>query len=587
MANAPRLAEAFATAYSDPAVAAVGWLDGDRLVWPWDIPDATTRGPAEDPDFARLRAEARRAEFTEKHPDHAAELYRRATEAARTAGDRAAADLQLARALARSGAQASAIAAYRQVLKSSSTVLDDYGIPWWSYAVEPLVQLHAAGGDVLERVMQEAQSPRGMAPFSLSRYKAILETLKTEGDPAMRQDASAALNRLTPRIDDMEEAQSLQKDFPRLRVTSADWQPYESKELWLVGQAPSGASRPIVLAVRAEAVRASVESVRLARKAGPHFQIAAAAAPGDSASEHLPGFRLSLASGEIPISANTRNSQLSLWELSFALVLTLTFLGGFLLWRDTRREVHVAELRTQFVSSVSHELKTPLTSIRMFAEILQMKDPPDTQVLREYLEIILNESERLTRLLNNVLDFSRIERGQKSYSLKSATLSDVVQDAVRTIQYPLSEQGFVLKLTIASGIPPVVIDRDAIQQAILNLLTNAMKYSGQSREIELSLAADKGSAVIEVTDHGIGIPEKEQARIFEKFYRAAVPENQAISGTGLGLALVAHIAEAHAGSVGVKSSPGQGSTFSIRIPLASGPGTHPSQQTLEAASRIV
>src|SRR5262249_20776621 len=154
-------------------------------------------------------------------------------------------------------------------------------------------------GDVLQRVMQEAQWPRGMAPFSLSRYKAILETLESQGDPATRQDATLALIRLVPRIDDMEEAQSLQKDFPRLRVTSADWQPYESKELWLVGQAPSGVSRPIVLAVRAEAVRARVEAARLARKAGPHFRIATEGVPGDSVSEHLPGLRVTLSPGEM------------------------------------------------------------------------------------------------------------------------------------------------------------------------------------------------------------------------------------------------------------------------------------------------
>jgi signal transduction histidine kinase len=120
---------------------------------------------------------------------------------------------------------------------------------------------------------------------------------------------------------------------------------------------------------------------------------------------------------------------------------------------------------------------------------------------------------------------------------------------------------------VCDGIPPVAVDRDALQQAILNLLTNAMKYSGEHREIRLRLRKENGSAVIEVSDQGIGIPENEQSRIFEKFYRVPVPENREISGTGLGLSLVAHIAEAHGGSVQVKSSPGEGSTFSICLPL--------------------
>jgi two-component system phosphate regulon sensor histidine kinase PhoR len=141
---------------------------------------------------------------------------------------------------------------------------------------------------------------------------------------------------------------------------------------------------------------------------------------------------------------------------------------------------------------------------------------------------------------------------------------------VRTIQYPLAQQGFALELTVCEGIPTVAVDRDAIQQAILNLLTNAMKYSGEHREIGVRVSAENGTAVIQVSDRGIGIPEKEQSLIFEKFYRVPSPENREIPGTGLGLPLVAHIAEGHGGTVQVKSRPGEGSTFSILLPLNAG-----------------
>jgi signal transduction histidine kinase len=204
----------------------------------------------------------------------------------------------------------------------------------------------------------------------------------------------------------------------------------------------------------------------------------------------------------------------------------------------------------------------------MFAEALQMKYATDPAVHKEYLDTIVNESERLTRLLNNVLDFSRIDRSQKNYQMEMLPLGEVVYAAAQTMQYPFAEQGFRLGLTIIDdGIPPVLIDRDAILQAILNLLTNAMKYSGKSRTIELQLSAENGSAIIRVTDHGIGIPADEQKRIFEKFYRSPIPENQAIAGTGIGLALVAHIVEAHGGTVQVQSKPGEGSTFSIHLPI--------------------
>src|SRR4029077_11184666 len=170
------------------------------------------------------------------------------------------------------------------------------------------------------------------------------------------------------------------------------------------------------------------------------------------------------------------------------------------------RERRMPEMRSQFVSSVSHELKTPLTSIRMFAETLQMNDstPPETRA--EYLDTIVNETERLTRLLNNVLDFSRIERGQKNYHMQPTPLKEVVDSAVRTMQFPLVQQGFNLRVNVCEGIPPVRADRDAVEQAILNLLSNAMKYSGHSRESALQLCSQNGSAVIQVADRGIGIP---------------------------------------------------------------------------------
>jgi signal transduction histidine kinase len=227
----------------------------------------------------------------------------------------------------------------------------------------------------------------------------------------------------------------------------------------------------------------------------------------------------------------------------------------------------MAEMRSQFVSSVSHELRTPLTAIRMFAETLRMGRSRDERTREEYLETIVNESERLTRLVDNVLDFSRIERGKKTYSMKPAPLEDVVRNAARAVQYPLAQQGFRLNTSVDDGLPPIKADADGLQQAILNLLTNAMKYSGDSREIELRLRRVRGMASIEVTDHGIGIPADEQERIFDKFYRVSTRENQLLPGTGLGLTLVRHVVDAHGGVVKVESAPGRGSTFSIHLPL--------------------
>jgi two-component system phosphate regulon sensor histidine kinase PhoR len=551
---------------SDPAIVAVGWLDGDRLVWPWDIHAVANRPPEEGPEFSRAMNDGSRAEFGDRRHDRAADAYRQAVETARHDAGRASARLALARAELRVGRRAAAVATYREVLKLPSTVIDDEGLSCSSSAALPLVGV-GAGADVLERVSRDLESPVFWPSVQFYRFRSILEALRNS-EGALKPRIESALAGVTAQLADLERAETLQKDFPKLSLSATDWRVHKGAELWLVGRSPeAAAAKPLVLAVRWETIRQAVESDRLSRREGPRFQIAAAG-PGESLGESLPDLRITFPDGVADAAAGLSPQQ-SLWGLSFALVALLTFLGAYLLWRDMRREAQIAELRTQFVSSVSHELKTPLTSIRMFAELLHMRELNDAKQAR-YLDTIVSESERLTRLLNNVLDFSRIERGEKSYRLEPAPLTDVVHAAVRAIQYPLTQQGFVLKLNVCDRIPPVVVDRDAIQQAILNLLTNAMKYSGTHREIGLRLCVEHGAAVIQISDRGIGIPEKEQSRIFEKFYRAPVPENRQIPGTGLGLALVAHIADAHGGSIQVKSRPGEGSTFSILLPLSSG-----------------
>jgi len=552
---------------SDPAIVAVGWVDGERLVWPWDVSPAVSEQSEDDPAFAAAMESGRRAEFAEQRYDRATDLYRQAARIARNERQRASARLGLARSERRVGHRTAAIAVYRDVLKLPSTVTDNDGLSLWSYAAAPLVEL-TNGLDALERTNRDIESPAVWPLVQMYRFRTILEALRDSRDQTAKEGARSALDRLTARLNEVENAERLQRDFSKLRLSSTVWQTYRGTDLWLVGRSPEGVTtKPLVLAVNSEAIRQAVESDRLSRGAGPRFQIAADGV-GESLSEYAPDLRITFPDGFADGGAEV-SPERSLWGLSFTLVAVLTLLGAYLLWRDMRREAHMAELRTQFVSSVSHELKTPLTSIRMFAELLQMRDANDLQQTR-FLDTIVSEAERLTRLLNNVLDFSRIERGQKTYRLEPAPLGDVVQAAVRTIQYPLAQQGFALKLTVCEGIPTVAVDRDAIQQAILNLLTNAMKYSGEHREIGVRVSAENGTAVIQVSDRGIGIPEKEQSLIFEKFYRVPSPENREIPGTGLGLPLVAHIAEGHGGTVQVKSRPGEGSTFSILLPLNAG-----------------
>jgi signal transduction histidine kinase len=225
-------------------------------------------------------------------------------------------------------------------------------------------------------------------------------------------------------------------------------------------------------------------------------------------------------------------------------------------------------MRSQFVSSVTHELKTPLTAIRMFAETLRLDQDVDHRTRDEYLDIILHESERLSRLVDNILEFGKIERGKTTYRFQPVRLEDVVENAARAAHHPFAQAGFALEIATQPDLPAVSADADALQQAILNLLTNAMKYSGHSRRIALRLDGEDGQARIHVEDQGVGISPEDQERIFESFYRAPTAENQRIPGTGLGLTIVAHIAKAHGGAVKVVSRLGGGSAFTIFLPLS-------------------
>jgi signal transduction histidine kinase len=248
-------------------------------------------------------------------------------------------------------------------------------------------------------------------------------------------------------------------------------------------------------------------------------------------------------------------------------VLVAALLAGYLLLRDVHRETATAAMRSHFVASVSHELKTPLTSIRAHAETLLLGRAGDAAATSDYLKTILSESERLTRLVDSVLEFSRIEQGRTAYHLQPTQLQDVVRSAAKTMEHALAQLGFTLTISSDGSTPMLLADPEALAQAILNLLGNAMKYSGDARDIEIRIGTRDGEACVDVIDHGIGIARDEQSRIFEHFHRVQSIETAGIAGTGLGLPLARHVVEAHRGRIAVVSQPGRGSTFSVRLPL--------------------
>jgi signal transduction histidine kinase len=234
------------------------------------------------------------------------------------------------------------------------------------------------------------------------------------------------------------------------------------------------------------------------------------------------------------------------------------------------RETRLSRLKTDFVSSVSHELRTPLTSIRMFTETLLLGRVKSKQEERECLETIGQETERLSRLVERILDFSRMEAGRKAYRFKPESVRELVDAAVAACKPMIEKDGFEVSTRIPDDLPEPSVDRDAMVEVLINLLSNATKYSPDGRRVDISAAQDTGYVDLAVTDHGVGIPRADQKRIFEKFYRVDNRLCCDVAGSGLGLSLVQYIVKAHGGDIKVDSAPGRGSTFTVRLPVHPG-----------------
>jgi signal transduction histidine kinase len=244
---------------------------------------------------------------------------------------------------------------------------------------------------------------------------------------------------------------------------------------------------------------------------------------------------------------------------AIVLLLGAIGIGSWLIWWDLGRQVRLARQKTDFVSNVSHELKTPLTSIRIFSELLANNPDPDRQ--KRYSEVIVNESSRLTRLINNVLDFARLDRGETKYEKEVFDLNELVRRTLTNFRPNFASEG------VDSSPLSVFGNRDAIAQVLLNLLSNAEKY-GAGRIDVTTRRSEHGLATVQVSDRGPGVPHGSEERIFEQFYRADNSLNNGIQGAGLGLTLARQIARANGGDVIYEPRPGGGSQFSIKLNTA-------------------
>jgi len=255
---------------------------------------------------------------------------------------------------------------------------------------------------------------------------------------------------------------------------------------------------------------------------------------------------------------------LSLTMLGFVAVM-LAF-GGYLTVRIVKRELEIARLRADFVSTVSHEFRSPLTGIRQLGGMLLDGRVTDPEKQRGYYQMIVQESDRLSRLVENILDFSRMEEGRKEYRFAPLDPSPWLRTLAADFVTEIAARGATVEADIQDGLPPISADKEALGSAVRNLLDNAMKYSSGSKTVWLDAGAEGDAVKISVRDQGVGISEYDQKRIFDRFYRVEGEISKRIKGVGLGLSLVKHVVTAHGGTVECRSRVGEGSIFTIRLP---------------------
>jgi signal transduction histidine kinase len=564
-----------------PEVVLVSPLEKDQLVLPWENDPEAGRSSRllNDPAFARRIRQAEREEFERNDALQAAVLYEQTLREFQDQAQKAYARLLLARALQKSKQTSRALDHYKEILRLPFTVSDEYGIPFCLYAGRRLFDLGERPDMNLSDISQAVQKRSWPTPEAAHFLLDLLKDIRNkEGGDALKKEAEECLPEVERYIRTVEQALALKRDFPNLAIGLGRelretqegplWISY-GEQAWLASTAPSLSMAPsFLIAVDAQKALEAMKSGQDFSELFPgKFTLTSENDPqGLSLGAGFRGLRLRFLEDPEGRPPKPWSVNPAFYIAALLLILGVTSAGAYFLWRDVRREVQMADMRSQFVSSVSHELKTPLTAIRMFAETIRLGRSKDRKAQEEYLDTIVNESQRLTRLLNNVLDFSKLEKGTRTYRPERTSVPEVVQAVVQAMDYPLKQQGYTLHVRMEDGLPDIVADRDALEQAILNLLHNAMKYSGESREIDLRTKKEGQFILIQVQDKGIGIEPKEQSKIFEKFYRVPSPENKRIPGTGLGLAIVAAFVKAHDGRLQVESAPGEGSTFTLFLP---------------------
>ncbi len=558
---------------------------------------------------ADLLATMESAERLELRGDHRAAFsaYERLLAGAHSLRDRVVLNTYLARSAAAIGNDEAARRAYEAIIESDSTFLIARPIPYaafaWLEVADDLVE-KGKMSSALEESMQFYRrlldfyhrfSSEQFSYFSHKLHALIAscaKELNTDNGTGSRLHALEEQERLmTATLSQAEEIRSwlqtqrrvLSLENPAGNVSHHSLPMGErSLSVSLIRvENPPGPRNWVVLVLRPEQVQRelvlpSLQSGDLATGFGISLRQDSAqrGKPTELASSRMHRTAPLFPSTVVSVSANQTSAirvfgmQISVLSLGFGMfVVGIVLLGIFMIYHDIRREEELSRMKSEFISNVSHELKTPIASIRVLADNLRQSRVAEEPRKMEYYQLISKESARLSHLIDNILDFSRVEGKRKTFQLELCDVPALVGETVRQFKSLMEEHSQKIETTLEGSLPEVMADPDALALALFNLLDNAAKYSEKESRIDVRVNRDGGFLCIEVADRGVGIPKQDRDKIFEKFYRVQRTDGKKIPGSGIGLTLVREVAEAHKGRVELQSEQGVGSTFRIFLPI--------------------
>jgi signal transduction histidine kinase len=536
--------------------------------------------------FGTLFAEAERMELLEGRPREALTSYRKCSELSVADRLKALALARVARCARKLGDKQMAEAAYERLVERYGDLSDGFHRPYALVAGIELDDLKRARGEDAGGRLAELQTNLAAGRWEVSADQAdyflaqFHERLPQLPEPV----------RETGYLRRLELARALQERFrapPSLRdgeIYSAAFtskaRPHQVQYTRVAPEALVGLDVNLAWVEAQLLPQASADAglsrgyiVRVAQRGSGDASALPAGMPFRTL---FPFWELSLTAAPAGPVGSSPDRDIAVFAGSTVFVLSVLALGVLLLLRDVSRETQLNRLRSDFVSGVSHELKTPLTLIRLYTETLLDEEQFRPEERKGFYQIILRESERLTHLIERALDFGRLDRREKQYHLEEGNLAPFIAQTIQVYGEYLKRRGFSVETNLASALPAVAFDPDAVAQAVVNLLDNAAKYSGDSKFVGVRLLAEDSTVIFEVEDRGIGVQADEHEKIFQQFYRSGTRSGK--GGYGLGLFLVKHIMDAHGGRVEVQSEVGRGSRFRLVFPAGARCAEEPSAE---------